>query len=72
MIITPKDDIYVISKVTGIRYKVYEMWLEGTKIKEYYIENLSGMEWWKSSRFEGPFRRYSHCKCCRCRCECYR
>ena len=64
MTITPMEDIYVISKITGIKYFVRRMELEKGKIKRYFIKNQGYLEWWDSSRFYEPMRIYSRCEYC--------
>lgn len=71
MIITPSENISVISKVTGYKYKVHKIKIEGTKVKSYFINNWGDFEWWNSSRFYEPIRNCNCCKCCCkgcCRC----
>lgn len=67
MIITPNENISVISKVTGREYKVYKFKIEGTKVISYFINNLGDFEWWGSSRFYEPIKNCNRCKCC-CKC----
>lgn len=68
-----KENIYVVSKVTGIEYKVHKIIVEKGKVKKYLIENyrpfnFCEFEWWNVNRFREMYK-LSSCPCCKYICN---
>ena len=63
-VVIPNNDITIVSKVTGKRYKVQKILIRNNKVYKYLIYNLDELEYWDSSRFEVIN------KCCEGCCKC--